>query len=482
MMFRNFYLAAGALSLFPFVNAQASDLSRNQSKPNIVFIMADDLGWNDLGYTGSDYHETPNIDYLASEGMIFTDAYSAAANSAPSRACFMSGMYTSRHGVFTVGSSARGNKKKRKLIPVENTEDLRADFITLGEALKAQGYTCGHIGKWHLGDDSDGTGPLSQGFDLNIAGCRAGTPYSYFYPYCSKKKGACHPGLEQGKVGEYLTDRLSDEAVQFLIDSSKGGRPFFLYMAHHAVHVPLKAPANLTEKYLGKQRGKYHHNPVYAAMMESLDNSVGHICHTLDSLGIADNTIIIFTSDNGGSEPVTDNFMLRGGKGMPYEGGIRVPLIVKWPGHTKAGSKCDVAVNGIDFYPTLVRIAGRKAGQTLDGEDISCLFEGDDKNFKSRDLFWHFPAYLEANRKSGMNFRATPYSIVRSGEWKLIYFYETSEVELYNLKKDVMETQNVAEKYPRLANELEKKLKRWIADTDAFVPTEKNPDYEAIEK
>lgn len=478
MMDRNFCLSAGVFSLAGCLTLHAAGSEKKQEKPNIVFIMADDLGWNDLGYTGSDYHETPYIDSLASEGMVFTNAYAAAANSAPSRACFMSGMYTPRHGIFTVSPSARGDKKKRKLIPIKNTEDLRADFVTLGEALKAEGYTCGHVGKWHLGDDNDGTGPLSQGFDLNIAGCRAGTPYSYFYPYCNKKKGACHLGLDEGKEGEYLTDRLTDEAVKFMIDSSKGDKPFFLYMAHHAVHVPLKAPANLIEKYQNKEKGKYHKNPVYAAMMESLDNSVGRICHTLDSLGVADNTIIVFTSDNGGSEPVTDNFMLRGGKGMPYEGGIRVPLIVKWPGHTEAGSKCEVAVSGVDFYPTLVDMAGGKADSSLDGEDISCLLDGSEKKFKDRDLFWHFPAYLESYKKNGMDFRATPFSIVRSGEWKLIYFYETDTFELYNLDKDIMEKNNVAAKYPKVADVMVKKLKKWIADTGAPIPTEKNPYYE----
>lgn len=478
MIDRNFCLSVGVLSFAGCLTLHVAGSEKKQEKPNVVFIMADDLGWNDLGYTGSDYHETPYIDSLASEGMIFTNAYAAAANSAPSRACFMSGMYTPRHGIFTVSPSDRGDKKKRKLIPIKNTEDLRADFVTLGEALKSEGYTCGHVGKWHLGDDNDGTGPLSQGFDLNIAGCRAGTPYSYFYPYCNKKKGACHPGLDEGKEGEYLTDRLTDEAVKFMIDSSKGDKPFFLYMAHHAVHVPLKAPANLIEKYQNKEKGKYHKNPVYAAMMESLDNSVGRICHTLDSLGVADNTIIVFTSDNGGSEPVTDNFMLRGGKGMPYEGGIRVPLIVKWPGHTEAGSKCEVAVSGVDFYPTLVDMAGGKADSSLDGEDISCLLDGSEKKFKDRDLFWYFPAYLESYKKSGMDFRATPFSIVRSGEWKLIYFYETDTFELYNLDKDIMEKNNVAAKYPKVADVMVKKLNKWIADTDAPIPTEKNPYYE----
>jgi len=224
-----------------------------QQKPNVVFIMADDLGWNDLGVTGSDYYETPNIDRLASQGMMFSNAYSSAANSAPSRACLMSGVYTPRHGVFTVGTSERGDKNKRKLIPIHNTEDLRADFVTMSEALQKSGYRCGHIGKWHLGDDADGTGPLSQGFVLNIAGGRAGTPYSYFYPYCNQK-GDCHVGLEKGKPEEYLTDRLTDEAIQFMKESA-GKQPFFLYLSHHAVHVPLKAPKELIAKYEKNPRG-----------------------------------------------------------------------------------------------------------------------------------------------------------------------------------------------------------------------------------
>lgn len=456
--------------------ASEHDVHNDNTKPNIVFIMADDLGWNDLGYTGSDYYESPNIDRLATQGMIFTNAYSAAANSAPSRACFMSGMYTPRHGIYTVSPSDRGDKTKRKLIPIPNTEDLRSSFVTLGEALKEQGYTCGHVGKWHLGDDADETGPLSQGFDLNIAGCRAGTPYSYFYPYCSKKKNACHPGLDKGKEGEYLTDRLTDEAVKFILDSEKENKPFFLYMAHHAVHSPLRAPEKLIEKYRNKKKGTYHTNPVYAAMIESLDNSVGKLCKTLDSLGIADNTIIIFTSDNGGMEPVTDNYMIRGGKGMAYEGGIRVPLIVKWPHKIKENSKSDVPVCGIDFYPTLVDMAGGKPDKSLDGEVLTSLLLGKGKP-QERDLFWHFPAYLESYRNSGMDFRATPYSIIRSGKWKLIYFYETDSCELYNLSADIKEADNLAEKYPSTVSSLKKKLFDWLDNTNADIPTMKNPYY-----
>ena len=211
-----------------------------KEKPNIVFILADDLGWTDLGVMGSDYYETPNIDRLATEGILFDNAYAAAANSAPSRACMMTGMYTPRHGVYTVSPPDRGDRTKRKYIAIPKVEDVCADFVTMAEALQEQGYQCGHIGKWHLGDDEDGTGPLSQGFIWNVGGNRAGAPYSYFYPYCLPDKSKCHVGLEEGILGEYLTDRLTEEAVSFIKSHSEG--PFFLHLSHHAVHTVLQAP------------------------------------------------------------------------------------------------------------------------------------------------------------------------------------------------------------------------------------------------
>ena len=216
------------------------------TQPNIVFILADDLGWTDLGVMGSDYYETPNIDRLAAEGLLFDNAYAAAANSAPSRACMMTGMYTPRHGVYTVSPPDRGDRRLRKLVPIANTDDVRADFVTMAEALRQQGYRCGHIGKWHLGDDADGTGPLSQGFIWNVGGNRAGSPYSYFYPYCLPDKKKCHLGLEEGTPGEYLTDRLTDEAVSFIKSHKEG--PFFLHLSHHAVHTALQAPAAVVDK------------------------------------------------------------------------------------------------------------------------------------------------------------------------------------------------------------------------------------------
>ncbi len=459
---KRLWMTLGAMCLLAPLHAK---------RPNIVFIMADDLGCTDLGCTGSDFYETPNIDRLASQGILFNNAYAPAANSAPSRACFMTGMYTPRHGVFTVSPSERGKAERRKLIPVPNTEDVRADFETLAEALSRQDYVCGHIGKWHLGDDKDGTGPLSQGFVSNVGGDRAGAPYSYFYPYKKKKTGKYHYGLEQGKDGEYLTDRLTDEAVSFIEQHREG--PFFLYLAHYAVHTPLQAPVETVAKYESKPQGKYHANTVYAAMIEHLDRGVGRILATLDELGLTDDTIVVFCSDNGGSEPVTDNYPFRGGKGTPYEGGIRVPVIIRWPGNIDPGTVSDCPICSIDFYPTFVHIAGGEAPSTLDGRDLFDLMA----ERQPRDLFWHFPAYLEAYRGLAGDFRATPYSIVRSGDWKLIYYYEDRNVELFNLKDDPYETRDVAAEYPEVRSELYSKLVAWIQDTSAPMPSLANPLY-----
>ena len=370
--------------------------------------------------------------------------------------------------------SARGDKTKRKLIPITNTEDVRTDLVTLGEALKQQGYVCGHIGKWHLGRDLDAskTGPLSQGFDYNIAGDRAGSPYSYFYPYCRKQK--CHLGLDEGSEGEYLTDRLTSEAIKF-VEQTKD-KPFFLYMAHHAVHTPLKAPQTLVDKYQKKTKGKYQTNAIYAAMVENLDWNVGRLCHAIDSLGLSENTLIVFYSDNGGAAAATNNFRLRGAKGMPYEGGIRVPLIMKYPRKIKAGTVVSEPVTGVDFYPTLVALTGGIPDNGLDGENIfGRMKKGTSK--VQRALFWHFPAYLEGYQGLGKDFRATPYSIIRSGDWKLIYYYEDKSMELFNLKYDRLEWNNLVNLQPTLAKELYTRLMKWLIDTRADIPTELNPAY-----
>ncbi|MEG0648091.1 MAG: sulfatase-like hydrolase/transferase, partial [Bacteroides sp.] len=287
------------------------------------------------------------------------------------------------------------------------------------------------------------------------------------------EKGKCHLGLDKGTEGEYLTDRLTDEAIKFV--SLQKEKPFFLYMAHHAVHTPLKAPQALIDKYQKKVKGAHHTNPAYAAMVENLDWNVGRLCHALDSLGLSENTLFVFYSDNGGSEPVTDNFSLRGGKGMPYEGGIKVPLILKYPGKIKPGTVVDDLVTGVDFYPTLLTLAGGIPAAGLDGENI--FNQSYSETSKQRALYWHFPAYLEGYQGMGGAFRATPHSIIRLGDWKLIYYYEDQSMELFCLREDPMEKNNQAVSQPEKAKELYDKLSRWLKETQADIPTQLNPDY-----
>ena len=465
--------------------ASEHDVHNDNTKPNIVFIMADDLGWNDLGYTGSDYYESPNIDRLATQGMIFTNAYSAAANSAPSRACFMSGMYTPRHGIYTVSPSDRGDKTKRKLIPIPNTEDLRSSFVTLGEALKEQGYTCGHVGKWHLGDDADGTGPLSQGFDLNIAGCRAGTPYSYFYPYCSKKKNACHPGLDKGKEGEYLTDRLTDEAVKFILDSEKENKPFFLYMAHYAVHAPFHTDKRFIGHYQD-DKSKSDQAKSFATLIEGMDKSLGDLMDYLNSKGIAENTLIIFLGDNGGDAPLgpsrgySSSAPFRGKKGSEFEGGMRVPCIIGWakPSNgNKFQKKLPIETGGVqsqlgtvmDIYPTLASLSGADipSSHIVDGHDLSVLLTGEKDPEKEESFLMHFPH----------SHRGSYFTMYREGDWKLIYYYnpehpERPDCALYNLKSDPYEHNEVSVSYPDKTRYMLYKMKERLEKEGALYPVD----------
>lgn len=441
----------------------------SQTCPNIVFILADDLGYSDLSCAGSDFYQTPNIDKLAAQGAYFTCAYAPAANSAPSRACIMTGMYTPRHGIYTVSPSARGRCEDRRLIPIETKEVLDSAFVTMAELLHASGYACAHIGKWHLGDDISGQGPCSQGFDINVGGGDQGMPYTYYYPY-RNKAGKFLTGLEQGSPGEYLTDRLTDEAIDF-IRREKG--PFFLYLPYYAVHTPLEAPRNLLDKYRQLPRGERHRNVAYAAMIENLDKNVGRLLSVLDSLALRERTIVVFYSDNGGAEPITDNYPLRGGKGTPYEGGIRVPLIVRWPGVYEGGVEVRTPVCGIDLLPTFVHAVQGQCPENIDGMDIRDL-----KKLRERDLFWFFPAYLGAYSGDGnATWRATPYAIIRSGDYKLIRFFEDDHCELYNIKKDPSEHEDLVAQDPRITCRLQMKLRKWLSATHA-PGLMKNPYYQ----
>ena len=453
----------GFISFCGIINTGWSQTSR----PNIVLIVADDLGWKDVGFMGSTYYETPNIDKLASQGMVFTDAYAAAANCAPSRACLMSGQNTPRHGIYTVGESDRGSGAFRKLVPTKNNEVLSDSVFTLAEALKSSGYYTATIGKWHLGKD-----PRTQGFDYNFGGNMKGSN-KYFVPYENKD-------IIDGPEGEYLTDRLTNEALKVL-DEHKS-KPFFLYLPYYAVHTPLQAQKQIIEKYKKKAKGKGQDNATYAAMIESLDMNIGRLLRKLDDLRLTDNTIVIFTSDNGGIRSISQQDPLRAGKGSYYEGGIRVPLVVRWPGKIEAGSRSNTPVTNMDFYPTFLDIAGIKKGnRLLDGESILPLLTG--KKIPDRPLFWHFPIYLQAydpKMDDGRDpfFRTRPGSVIRSGDWKLHEYFEDGTLELYNLREDLGERKNIAAQNPAITKKLHEMMIAWRKKTKAPVPTQANPDYD----
>jgi arylsulfatase A-like enzyme len=443
----------------------------NQRPPNIVFIFIDDMGWRDVGFMGSEYYETPNIDKLASQGMVFTNAYSNAPNCAPARACLLSGQYSPRHGVYTVASSSRGRSKLRKLIPIENTTELDSNIMTFTEAIKPAGYVSASIGKWHLGNGPQ-FGPVAQGFDFNVGGYSAGHPQSgYFVPYKN-------PELPDGPPGEYLTDRLTNEALNF-IETNKD-QQFFLYLPHYAVHTPLQAKEDLIEKYKKKPGSNGQNNPKYAAMIESTDEGVGRILDKLDELGLADNTIVFFFSDNGGVKGITSNQPLRGGKGMLYEGGIREPMIVCWPDIVKPGTTSDTPVIGIDLFPTILEMAGVPIpeGKLLDGLSIVPVLkrEGD---LNREAIFWHFPAYLQGKAEGAKDphFRTRPAGAVRAGDWKLIEYFEDGDLELYNLADDISEENNLVDSMPEKADELHQLLLDWRKEVNAPIPTELNPEY-----
>ena len=450
-----------ALGLFCFASA-------GLAKPNVVLIYIDDFGWRDVGFNGTKFYETPNADRIAREGMNFRSAYANAPNCAPSRACLMSGLYSPRHGVYTVANSDRGKAALRKIIPTKNTTVLADEFVTLAEALKAGGYKTATMGKWHLGDD-----PTTQGFDINIAGREWGSPSGggYHSPYK-------YPNLVNRKKGEYLTDRLGTEAAQFMEANKE--RPFFLYLTHYAVHTPIQAKPELTAKYEQKPPTDKQTNAKYAAMIESMDDSVGTVLDTLDRLKLADNTIVIFYADNGGHGGVTSNAPLRGSKGMLYEGGIRVPMAVRWPGVVKPGTTSDEPVIGIDLYPTLLEATQTKlpARVNLDGTSMLPLLSDAGASLFRPAIYWHFPAYLQGYTKRHGPFRTTPAGAIRMGDWKLIEYFEDGVLELYNLSDDIGEEQNLAKREAKRTVEMHSMMKAWRRATNAPVPKEKNPKFD----
>jgi arylsulfatase A-like enzyme len=466
-------IAVNVLFVSMALAADSGSKKSESRKPNIVFFFIDDMGWTDVGFMGSDNHETPNIDRLASEGLVFSDAYACAPNCAPSRACLMSGQYTPRHGIYTVGDPKRGNNAQRKLDPTPNKTVLADEFVTIAESLHTNGYVSASMGKWHLGAD-----PTTQGFDVNIAGKEWGSPSGggYHSPYK-------YPNLVNKEPGEYLTDRLTAEACKF-IDAHKEG-PFFLYLTHYAVHTPIQGREDLVKKYEAKPKPEHHKNAKYAAMVESVDHSVRDVLAKLDELKLANDTIVLFFSDNGGYLGATSNHPLRGGKGMLYEGGIREPMIVRWPGVTKPGTKCEEPVIGVDFYPTLLEVTGtnRPENYTLDGVSFAPLLNAPGDSLDRPSLFWHFPCYLQGSGDPhGGPFRTTPAGAIRMGRWKLIEWFETGRQELYYLHDDIGEQDDLSKSHEDKRKELHDAMLAWRKEVNAPVPTTPNPQYDPTKK
>ncbi|MCV9386647.1 sulfatase [Reichenbachiella ulvae] len=439
---------------------------RKETKPNILLINIDDMGWKDVGFMGSEYYETPNIDELSTAGMVFTNGYAASANCAPSRACLMTGLWTPRHGIYTVNSSERGASKNRKLIPTPNTTTLAKEHTIIPEVLRKNGYVTCHAGKWHLSEN-----PLEYGFDINIGGGHNGLPKSYYPPYKNVK-------IEEGE-NEYLTDLIMEKALEF-VDTTAA--PFFLYYSPYAIHVPIDPVKSLVEKYKNKEPSNGQDHAEYATMVENLDRNIGLLVDKLKAKGIFDNTLIVFTSDNGGLYAVTKQPPLRAGKGSYYEGGIREPFFFVYKDRVKANVTSDVPITNLDIFPTILSYAGiHNPELKLDGDNLSSILEGKESEL-NRPLFWHFPIYLQAYNKT-MNetrdplFRTRPGSVVRQGVWKLHYYFEDNEVELFNLSEDIGERNDLSTVEAEKKEELLSLLENWWEETNAPIPTEMNPDY-----
>ncbi len=418
---------------------------------------------------GSQYYETPNLDALAAEGMVFYNAYAGAANCAPSRACLISGLNTPRHGVYTVSPSDRGNVKTRKLVPIKNTDHLNDTIYTLPEMLKSAGYVTGSFGKWHVGHN-----PSTQGIDINVGGSAKGNPGKggYFSPYKVDH-------ITNGEKGEYLTDRLTNEAIEY-IEKYKD-TTFFLYMPYYTVHTPIMGKESLVTKFKAKKSSNGQNRPDYAAMVYAMDQNVGKLLDVLKSHGLEQNTLVIFTSDNGGIRAISEQTPLRAGKGSYYEGGIRVPLIIKWPEKIKPKSTSVHIISNLDIYPTLQNIVEPKikAG-ALDGIDLIPILVKNDS--VKRNLYFHFPIYLQKYNElkdQGRDplFRTRPGSVIISGDWKLHEYFEDSVLELYHLSSDIGEKINLAQQNPKKVEQLYEDLKKWRERTKAPVPFEKNKDY-----
>ena len=449
----------------PTAMARVTPSAAAEPKPNIVFILADDLGYTDVGCFGSKYYETPNIDRMAAEGMRFSDGYTCGPNCQPTRAALMSGQYGPRTGIYTVGSIDRFDWKSRPLRPVDNVESLPLEKVTLAQSLKKAGYATALFGKWHLGQQG-AYHPARRGFDEAIVSM------GQHFDFNTNPTTPYPPGT-------YLADFLTDKAVDFM--TRHKAEPFFLCLHHFDVHVPHEAKKDLIAKFKDKAPSGGHDDPTYAAMIASVDESVGRVLKTLDDLGLSEKTLVIFTSDNGGvggyaregigrAGGITDNAPLRGGKGMLYEGGVRVAYVFRMPGKVAAGTTCNEPINSVDLYPTLLELAGGEApeGYPLDGVSYLGLLTTGGQAKRDRDaIYWHFPGYLGAGPGS---WRTTPAGSIRAGDWKLIEFFETGKLELYNLRDDLSEKHDLAAAMPDRVKALHERVLAWRKQVGAPMP------------
>lgn len=486
-------LCAILLAVSGIMHITASAQPEPARRPNVVFILADDLGWRDVGYMGSTFYQTPNIDALAKAGMAFTNAYTASPLCSASRASILTGLYPAKTGIITADchdkdvrlyASVRPSAPATdKALPVVSATRLKLDYYTLGEAFKDAGYTTAHIGKWHLGWEP--YDPLHQGFDIDIPHTSESgpTPNGWFAPW------PVWPG--HGKPGENLEDAMATEAVNFI--KSHKDKPFLLDYWSFSVHAPWDAKKNLIDKYAGLAHpDNPQHNPVYGGMVETLDNAVGRIVQTLKEEGLLNNTIIVFYSDNGGVNwgenkfmpdpykgvPVTSNAPLRAGKATDYNGGVHVPSIVAWPGNIQAGVvNSNAVISGVDIYPTLLDLChiAPKAGVDYDGVSFRPALEN--KPFRRTPLFFHFPTYIKLTEQ-------VPATAVIDGDWKLIRNYfdndnQSDRFELYNIKEDVGEKNNLAAQMPQKVEELNKLITAFLNKSGAVLPRV-NPAYHAV--
>lgn len=490
-MYKKIKIIAISLSIcLMFSNCNSSKAEKKVQKPNVLVVLADDFGLQDMSFVGSSFYETPNIDRLAAKGMVFTQGYAGSRVCSPSRATIMTGKFTARHGITdwigeSVGEDWRKMNRFDKMLPADYVHSLPKSDVTIAETMKANGYKTFFAGKWHLG--KEGSYPEDHGFEINKGGYESGSPKGgYFYPYSN-------PKLDNNVDGENLTMRLANETVEFMKQHKDSS--FFAFLSFYAVHGPIETTQEKWNKYRNKAEAngigdkgfimekklpirQTQDNPIYGGLVESMDDAIGVVLDGLETLGLDDNTIVIFTSDNGGVSSgdaySTSNLPFRGGKGYHWEGGIREPYLVYVPGKESNGAKIDYPVTGADIYPTILDYANIKLlpEQHVDGVSLKPIIDNG-AILPERPLYWHYPHYG--------NQGGDPSSIIREGDWKLIHYYEENIDELYNLKEDASEQHNVAETFPEITSRLSAKLKNWLVSVDAKYP-EKDTEFDEVKR